>query len=234
MTGQKTIHISKRHLFQKISHAINTPLNGVIGCLEILNSFGETFSPDEIKGLTASSLDASKDLHKILDNLMHYHYLMDNKDFDPFPLNKSFCTSTAEIGQIIQEKTSELKRFENLDIELEPHTCLEIAKNHAQKIINELIDNACSYSLGGTKIKVRGQSDQTHYNISIRDWGLGMSPEHILSIGPFRQFNQIQIGLGLGLHIAKTLTQSYGGSLIIKSEPRQGTEIILSFPLNMR
>lgn len=234
MTGQRTTHVSKRHMFQKISHAINTPLNGVIGCLEILNSFGETFNPDEITDLTASSLHAAKGLHKVLDNLMQYNYLLENNEFDPFPINKSFCTSSADIGQMIQEKTSELNRFENLEMELQPHACLEVAKNHMQKILNEIIDNACSYSIGGTIIKIRGESDDTHYKISIKDWGLGMSPEQIASIGPFIQFNQIQIGLGLGLHIARTLIQAYGGSLTIKSEVRQATEVILSFPIKMK
>jgi signal transduction histidine kinase len=66
--------------------------------------------------------------------------------------------------------------------------------------------------------------------------GIGMAPEMIpIALEPFRQIHEPQSGIahegtGLGLPLAKSLTDQHGGKMIIESELRKGTIVRLCFP----
>ena len=65
------------------------------------------------------------------------------------------------------------------------------------------------------------------------DRGRGFAPEEIAKVGAFMQFERKtheQQGLGLGLTIARRLTELHGGTLVIESEPDAGTKVTVSFP----
>ena len=70
--------------------------------------------------------------------------------------------------------------------------------------------------------------------LSISDHGRGFSTEQIRKVGAYMQFDRKmheQQGLGLGLTIAKRLTELHGGSLAIQSEPGVGTTVTVKLPL---
>lgn len=233
-TGQKITHASTVQMYQKITHAINTPLNGIIGCLELLNTFGDTFSGNDIKDLAESSLSASKNLHKLLENLLMHTHLSSPDHLTHFQSCRNFRTKSDEIKQYILDQANELGRLNNLNLVIEDGHSLNIPKNHLFKILAELLENACQYSLNGSHISVTGSLDESrsYYQIIISDLGVGMSPEQIKSIGPFVQFYKSQNGIGLGLHLAKTLTQLYQGLLQVKSKLKQGTKVYVNLPIS--
>lgn len=70
--------------------------------------------------------------------------------------------------------------------------------------------------------------------ITVKDNGHGMSKDQIQKIHTFMQFDREwheQQGLGLGLMIAKRLTESHNGNLYVNSTPGEGTAVSLFFPL---
>ena len=63
--------------------------------------------------------------------------------------------------------------------------------------------------------------------------GRGFSPEQIASVGAYMQFDRKlheQQGLGLGLTIARRLTELHGGTLALQSEPGVGTSVEVKLP----
>jgi signal transduction histidine kinase len=67
----------------------------------------------------------------------------------------------------------------------------------------------------------------------VTDHGRGMTAEQIASIAPHTQFERRvyeQQGAGLGLVIAKRLTELLGGQLSIESRPGVETTVRISFP----
>jgi signal transduction histidine kinase len=71
--------------------------------------------------------------------------------------------------------------------------------------------------------------------IEVKDTGIGMSAENIAqAIKPFGQvanaFNKKQVGTGLGLPIARSLTELHGGRFVIESELGRGTCIRVMLP----
>ena len=72
-----------------------------------------------------------------------------------------------------------------------------------------------------------------HLVLTIADRGRGFSTEHITRIGAYMQFDrkmQEQQGQGLGLSIAKRLTELHGGTLSIHSDGAAGTSVTLKLP----
>ena len=69
--------------------------------------------------------------------------------------------------------------------------------------------------------------------ITVTDQGRGFSTEHITKVGAYMQFDrkmQEQQGLGLGLTIAKRLTEFHGGTLTIQSQRGVSTEMTIKLP----
>jgi signal transduction histidine kinase len=69
--------------------------------------------------------------------------------------------------------------------------------------------------------------------LTVTDQGRGFSPEHILKVGAYMQFDrkmQEQQGLGLGLAIARRLTELHGGTLSIQSAAATGTTVQIRLP----
>jgi len=72
--------------------------------------------------------------------------------------------------------------------------------------------------------------------IEVTDTGIGMSAEDIAqAIKPFGQvanaFNRKQVGTGLGLPIARSLTELHGGRFVIENELGHGTRIRVMLPV---
>ena len=69
--------------------------------------------------------------------------------------------------------------------------------------------------------------------MNVINTGRGMTAEQIAGVGPHIQFEREkyeQQGAGLGLIIAKRLTELNGGNFLINSTPGQQTRVTVSFP----
>ena len=102
-----------------------------------------------------------------------------------------------------------------------------------QKIVEELLDNACKFSEPGAPISLSARIEGEQAVFTVSDHGRGMTPEQIASISAFMQFDRQraeQQGLGLGLAIASLLTRLHHGALEIQSEPQRGATVRVSFP----
>jgi signal transduction histidine kinase len=100
------------------------------------------------------------------------------------------------------------------------------------KIVEELVDNGFKFSTPETPVTVRGTIEDREYHLAIADQGRGISTENIAEIGPHMQFERKvyeQQGAGLGLVIAKRLTELLGGRFSISSPTGQGTTVSLFF-----
>jgi PAS domain S-box-containing protein len=110
-------------------------------------------------------------------------------------------------------------------------------RNRFQQILWNLLINAIKFTPKDGKITVAIDRVESHIEISVTDTGQGVAPEMLGQI--FERFRQADAsitrkhgGLGLGLSIAKNLTELHGGT--IRAESRglgQGAAFIVSLPL---
>ncbi len=108
-----------------------------------------------------------------------------------------------------------------------------ISEEYLGKIVDELVQNAFKFSSSGTRVGVTLAESPTGLALTVSDQGRGFSTEQITKVGAYMQFDrkmQEQQGLGLGLIIAKRLTELHGGTLAIQSEPGMTTTVTVKLP----
>ena len=104
-------------------------------------------------------------------------------------------------------------------------------------IMANLISNAVKFSHKGNKIIIKAWMDKKYLNISVHDYGTGISLENQKVI--FDRFkrldsgiNSIHRGHGLGLSINKALLDLLNGSIDIQSKLEKGANFTVSIPEN--
>jgi len=113
---------------------------------------------------------------------------------------------------------------------------------HLRFVIHNLIDNAIKYTPAGGSIDISLLRDEKggQCRLSVRDTGIGISPEDLPKIGRrfFRSNSgrdpaQTPRGTGLGLHIVQSIVQAMRGKMEITSRLGQGTEVRVTLPLSV-
>jgi signal transduction histidine kinase len=145
-------------------------------------------------------------------------------------MRRESMTSLREVIRSAAEQEASIqKRADAIDITVKDSVA-QISSMHLTKIMEEVIGNALKFSEPGSKIHISSKEDDAEILIIIRDEGRGMSQEQISKVTAFQQFERRlheQQGAGLGLVIAKTLTELYGGSLTIESTEKRGTTVTI-------
>ncbi len=104
------------------------------------------------------------------------------------------------------------------------------------QVVSNLLTNAAKYSDPGSRITVRGMRTDHAIRLSVRDRGVGISPEMIGRVfDPFVQqaqtIDRARGGLGLGLPIVRSLVELHGGTVLATSEGVGcGSEFTIELP----
>jgi signal transduction histidine kinase len=100
-----------------------------------------------------------------------------------------------------------------------------------------LLENAIQYSPRGSTVVMTLAAQPDSVSVSVVDKGCGIEPVHLPKI--FERFYRADSsraratgGFGLGLAIAKSLVNFYGGQIHAESQPGVGTSMIVTFPLD--
>jgi len=150
-------------------------------------------------------------------------------------LNKAPCN----INEIIRETVSyfQISSPKNtFDITLpEESVELIVDKEKMRQVLENILTNAIKYSPEGGHIWVIGELTGEHYQVSVRDQGIGIAPDQIEKI--FDKFYRVDVsntgvpGIGLGMNIVKNLVEAHGGKVWAESELGKGTTVIFKVPI---
>jgi signal transduction histidine kinase len=121
--------------------------------------------------------------------------------------------------------------------DLEPNLpTMELDPERIGQVVGNLLSNAIKYTPAGGSISVHAEPGTGEVLIRIEDTGPGIpAEEHQHIFEPFYRSNatkRFPQGLGLGLTIARDLTEAHGGTLVLKSAPGQGTSFSIHLPLS--
>lgn len=217
-----------------LPHELQTPLSGILGLSELMMMQSEEFTPSEIYEY-ASGIHRSADrLYRLIQNYLLYSKLLLLRSQGLQRCTPSYpCNSFIVISSISDRKAREYERSDDLELNI-AEVDLAISCEDLIKIAEELIDNSFKYSRKGTKVCISSHVNDLQWVLTIQDHGRGMNKEHIANIGAYIQFERRfyeQQGMGLGLILAKTLVEFYGGNTDIQSQETLGTSISITMPL---
>lgn len=219
---------AKLDFLAKMSHEIRSPLTSILGFAHLLNHKEDEY----VKIIRNSCQQLLNTANEILDLAKVDNGIIDiNKQ--PFDLKEFLKYLVMDFEMKVQNKglrfVAEFPEEEKIIINSDEF--------RLQQIITNLMNNALKFTeTGHVKFMVqRGmeRSGTVDIRMTVEDTGSGIKPEDLNKIfEEFKQFGTVstkKLGFGLGLSIVKKLVQQLGGTLAVKSIPKQGTRFNLHF-----
>jgi CheY-like chemotaxis protein len=105
------------------------------------------------------------------------------------------------------------------------------------QVVGNLLDNAAKYTPPGGEIAVTGHREGDEVVLRVRDTGIGIAPEMLPRVFDLfaqsdRPLAHAAGGLGVGLTLARTLTELHGGAITVESGgPGRGSEFVVRLPV---
>lgn len=219
----------KERFMYSLAHDLRSPISNVIGITKIMRLEGD-LNAEQLRWLDlieSSSVNSSTLINELLDS---NELLTKLESLELVDIN-GLVRDMVLLSQI---KASEKQiSIEFLGSSFECILSIDVLK--MKRLISNLINNAIKFSHETQKIQVviSGINQQCH--ISIKDFGIGITPNQI----PFifdaftkakRKGTNNEASYGLGLSICKQIAQQHGGDITVTSELGKGSEFIVILP----
>jgi signal transduction histidine kinase len=229
---------AKTNFLARMSHELRTPLNAIIGFGEIMQRemFGPLGAP-LYRDYCAGTLGSARSLLALIDAVLDVARI----DAGTVPI----AQETVALEELARNCIAQMEgqagegAVEIVDAVPDGLPPLKVDPAHLRKILLQLLDNAVKFAPQGPsrhcRVELGARSrPEGALEIWVKDNGAGIPPEDMDAIlTPFNQVRNHLVfrreGLGLGLPIAKSLTELNGGKFEISSAPGQGTEARLRF-----
>jgi signal transduction histidine kinase len=224
----------KSDFLANVSHELLTPLSVVIGFVSLLLDQIIGKLSDEQKKILEKVYKNSEELLELIDNVLWLTSLNAGA--------LSLVEEEFDVGEVIKESVKKYKQVLgekgiHLSIQL-PKSGISVLGDSSKvvRIFQNLFHNAVKFTpQGQITIKVHRSVNRKMIDLEIVDTGVGIPQEQIEAMfQPLRQLDDSPqkhfSGLGLGLTVARRLTDLIGGAMEIMSQPGIGTHVLLSIP----
>jgi len=225
---------AKSAFLASISHELRTPLNAVIGFSDIMakQALGPLGAPSYLE--FAETIRASGNhLLLLIDDVLDLNSL----DQRSLTLNDSKIDLAELVTQCVGIMTSEAAAAEialqiHLPDALPP---VRADQRRLRQILLHLLSNAIKFNRTGGTVTITAQRQDCRLKLTISDTGIGMDVADIpVALERFGQVDSTMTrtytGSGLGLPLARELTELHGGDLTIESMRNVGTRVTITFP----
>ena len=218
----------RQNMMLTVSHDLRSPLTSIKGYAELI---GETTQNYKCKEYEEAIMQSSERMLMLLNTLLSYYRLDTGKEeveMMPFRVKDILKSLLIEYEPIAEMKDVEIDSAFTGD-----DTVVMGDRKRILHIAGNILSNAVKFTNKGRVSVNVGYADNT-LTIKVQDTGTGMSEEQIKRI--FAPFNRLenadtQEGFGLGLSIAKALTDLLGGRIDVESHTGFGSIFTVSIPI---
>lgn len=228
-------NISKSRFLAQMSHELRTPLNAILGFSEVMKTevFGEHAIP-AYKEYSADIHNSGVHLLGLINEILDLSRIEAGR----YELNEE----SVSLVSIVEDCHHLLKlRASNRGITVHDVFESDLPRLWAderalRQICLNLLSNAIKFTPQGGDIWLKvGWTASGGQYMSCKDTGAGIPEEEIpIVLASFGQgsnsIKSAEQGAGLGLPIVKSLVELHGGTFVLKSKLRIGTEVIVTFP----
>ncbi len=212
-----------------LSHEIKTPLTGIMLSSELLAAKIPAADKETVKCLDILKDNCERLNGLILDiiNLASLEYKKNNKieNFETFNLEDVIEDTINLAKPLAGDIKINFESSGNIQVFADPQLI--------ENAVSNLLTNAIKYSKSQS-IDVCVSCENNNAVIVIKDYGIGIAPEHLGNI--FDKFYRVDKtrsrelgGTGLGLAIVKNIVLLHGGNISVKSD--RGCEFIIKLPI---
>lgn len=221
---------AKSEFLANISHEVRTPLNGVLGMLQLLEL--SDLSKEDATHV-ATALACGRGLVRVLADILDFTLIESGR----LVLRQDACDVRTVVDEVLGVFRVESGR-KDLDVsaDIAPDVPARVTTDTARlrQILFNLVGNAVKFTASGAvRLEVALASrlgDALHLLFTVADTGIGIPEDKLEAI--FEPFTQLDGsltrkygGTGLGLGIVKRLVGLLQGHITVESEPNLGTRV---------
>ncbi len=224
----------KSEFASNVTHELRTPMNSVIGMLDILEGMS---MPEKQREYISVARQSSEELLRLVDDILDFSKMSSGR----FTLHSTEVFLPEFFDDIIKLLSTQAFK-KNIDI---GYSCVANLPDYItfdpqklRQVLINVVGNAVKFTEAGeVGIYISMSSgDEPRLNIEVRDTGIGISGEHKNKI--FEAFVQADSsttkrygGTGLGLAICKQIIEIMDGNITVDSNSDRGSNFVISIPI---
>jgi two-component system phosphate regulon sensor histidine kinase PhoR len=239
LTETERVEKTRRDFIANVSHELRTPLTSIQGYTEtLIDTIPEDSAPTrEFLEIIRKNTVRMSRLTEDLLTLARVESGETRFETEPVP--------PIELLHDAEESFREIARGQGVDLQImderegtgsaETLPSVLADREAIHQVFSNLIDNAMKYGRSGARIELGARSAQRGIEFYVRDFGAGISSEHLPRL--FERFYRVDKarsresgGTGLGLAIAKHIMRAHGGSIRAESELGHGSTFAFTLP----
>jgi signal transduction histidine kinase len=212
-----------------VSHELRGPMAAVIGAARTLQQRWRELQPDQREAFLALIGDETTRLADLIGDVL------DTSRIDAGTFSYRFAD--VDLATLVRDSVAAASVGQD-EVRVVAHVPGPVPAIHGdgerlRQVLVNLIDNAVKYSPVGEQVDVRLAAVDGSVRISIQDRGPGIAADDQRVI--FEKFGRVasgasKPGTGLGLYIARSITEAHGGSLAVASAPGRGATFTVTLP----
>ncbi len=222
----------RQEFFSNASHELKTPITSIQGYAELMESGmvqDENMKMDFIKRIKKEAINMAGLINDIL-----MISRLEAKDAEVVVSDVRISVLLDEITDSLKPAAASGQVFIHCDCQ---PLCIKANPQQMKELLSNLVSNAVKYNRSGGQVWVNIREKGEDLVIRVRDNGVGIPQESLDRI--FERFYRVdkgrsrkQGGTGLGLSIVKHIVNFYHGTIRVTSQLEEGTEFIVTIPLN--
>jgi PAS domain S-box-containing protein len=244
ISDRKEAERRKQEFMSMVSHELRTPLSAIQGFLELAQVC--------VERLSSTSQERRDDLQRKLEVILQQAQrqseieirlvgeLLDaaRMEMEKFEIVLRPCDLTALVRQVVANQQIASGRGIELILPSQPVVPVTADADRIEQALTNYLSNAFKYSPSDQSVWVQLSVEGVMVRVSVRDQGPGLTVEEQQHI--WDRFYQIESasppgshreGLGLGLHIVRTIIAQHQGQVGVESHPGQGSTFWFMLPL---
>ena len=210
------------------SHELKTPLTVILANNNIMMSHKDSTVADERQWLESTEEEANH-MKKLIDNMLFL--AKSDAGETKVQLSTVDFSEMAEACALNFEPVAFEKEI-MIDTDIESGITLEGDATQLNQLVHILVDNAVKYADSGTTVTIRLQKHGDKVEFSVNNKGTPISKddiEHIFDRFYRAEKSRTTKGYGLGLSIARRITEGVNGKILVESNKENGTTFTVRF-----
>jgi signal transduction histidine kinase len=219
--------------FSIISHDLRSPLGGLMGILDILNSSYKTLDENEKKEIISNATQVSKTTYTLMENLLEWSRIQTGRIHND-PENLDIHRLVENVASLYEPN---IKGKEIIFSNSTKREHLIFAdKSMTEAILRNLISNAIKFTHQGGEIEISSEIKDEMIIIKVKDSGVGIDQSKIpdlfrVDVSVSTKGTAKETGTGLGLVICKELAEKQHGKIWVESKKDKGSLFYFAVPI---
>lgn len=226
---EREIAVLREKFIAVLGHDLRNPLFAITAGAELLV---KRLSDERSRNIAAHILTSGRRATQLVRDVLDFAR---GRLGDGIPLSILPCP---DLGEALQHVASELHRVHpqrQMQLNIADLSSIYCDRERICQLLSNLIANAVQYGDESSPITVSAKMEDNLFILGVHNFGPPIAPEVVTQL--FEPFSQLpsetpQVGLGLGLYIAKQIALAHGGHMEVRSSAEAGTLFSLYLPVD--